>query len=103
MLIQFLKENAIVKTGKLIVRKAGGADPLPYYEIDFTNLRVTSFRTHTEDMALIETVTLAFETAKFKYIPQSVDRRQGRRHGGVHGLCLCARQVIPPMSEVDSP
>jgi type VI secretion system secreted protein Hcp len=76
VLIQFLKENAIVKTGKLIVRKAGG-DPLPYYEIEFTNLRVTSFRTHTEDMTLVETVTLAFETAKFKYIPQSSTGAKG--------------------------
>jgi type VI secretion system secreted protein Hcp len=77
VLIQYLKENTIVKNGKLIVRKAGGADPLPYYEIDFTNIRVTSFRTHTEDMALIETVTLAFESAKFKYIPQSSTGAKG--------------------------
>src|SRR5688572_20496122 len=60
VLIQYLKENTIAKSGHLIVRKAGGADPLPYYEIDFKNVRVTSFRTHTEDMALVETVTLSF-------------------------------------------
>lgn len=71
VLIQYLKENTIVKTGQLIVRKAGGADPLTYYEIAFKNLRVTSFKTHTETLDLIETVTFAFETATFKYTPQS--------------------------------
>jgi type VI secretion system secreted protein Hcp len=78
--IQYLRENTIVKSGKLIVRKAGGADSLPYYEIEFTNLRVTSFRTSTEDSAVVETVTLAFETAKFKYTPQS---STGAKGGGV--------------------
>lgn len=77
VLIQYLRENTIVKNGKLIVRKAGGVDPLPYYEIEFTNLRVTSFRTQSEDMALVETVTFAFETAKFKYIPQSSTGAKG--------------------------
>jgi len=77
VLIQYLKENTIVKSGHLIVRKAGGADPLPYYEIDFKNVRVTSFRTHTENMELVETVTLAFESATFKYIPQSATGAKG--------------------------
>src|SRR5438552_4160912 len=47
VLIQYLRENIIVKTGQLIVRKAGGSEPLPYYEINFKNLRVTSFNSHT--------------------------------------------------------
>jgi type VI secretion system secreted protein Hcp len=71
VLIQYLKENTTVKTGRLIVRKAGGADPLTYYEIEFKNLRVTSFKTQSEDMDLVETVAFAFETATFRYTPQS--------------------------------
>lgn len=80
VLIQYLKENTIVKTGHLIVRKAGGVDPLTYYEIDFKNLRVTSFNTRTDNMDLVETVTFAFETATFKYTPQS---GTGAKGGGI--------------------
>jgi type VI secretion system secreted protein Hcp len=77
VLIQYLYQNVIVKTGKLIVRKAGGADPLPYYEIEFKNLRVTSFSTHTEKEEVAETVTFSFETATFKYTPQSATGAKG--------------------------
>jgi type VI secretion system secreted protein Hcp len=80
VLIQYLKENVTVKTGHLIVRKAGGADPLTYYEVDFKNMRVTSFKTHAENFELVETVTFAFETATFKYTPQS---STGAKGGGV--------------------
>jgi type VI secretion system secreted protein Hcp len=77
VLIQYLHQNVVVKTGKLLVRKAGGADPLTYYEIEFKNLRVTSFSTHTEREEVSETVTFAFETATFKYIPQSSTGAKG--------------------------
>jgi type VI secretion system secreted protein Hcp len=80
VLIQYLKENVTVKKGQLIVRKAGGADPLTYYEIEFKNMRVTSFKTQAEDYELVETVTFAFETANFKYTPQS---GTGAKGGGV--------------------
>jgi type VI protein secretion system component Hcp len=50
---------------------------LPYYEIEFKNLRVTSFKTHAENMELVETVTFAFETANFKYTPQSSTGAKG--------------------------
>jgi type VI secretion system secreted protein Hcp len=80
VLIQYLRENTIVKTGHLIVRKAGGSDPLTYYEIEFKNLRVTSFSTSTDKEEVVETVTLAFETATFKYTPQSAT---GAKGGGV--------------------
>jgi len=80
VLIQYLKENVLVKTGHLIVRKAGGADPLTYYEIEFKNMKVTSFKTQAEDFELVETVTFAFETANFKYTPQS---GTGAKGGGV--------------------
>jgi type VI secretion system secreted protein Hcp len=79
VLIQYLQQNVIVKSGKLIVRKAGGPDALPYYEIEFKNLRVTSFSTQTEKENVLETVTFAFETATFKYIPQS---ETGAKGGG---------------------
>jgi type VI protein secretion system component Hcp len=61
----------------LLVRKAGGAESLTYYEIEFKNLRVTSFSTSTEGESLLETVTFAFETATFKYIPQSSTGAKG--------------------------
>src|SRR5262245_46152112 len=77
VLIQYLYKNVIVKEGKLLVRKAGGADPLTYYEIEFKNLRVTSFSTHTEKEEVLETVTFAFETATFRYIPQSATGAKG--------------------------
>lgn len=77
VLIQYLYKNVIVKSGKLLVRKAGGTDPLTYYEIEFTNLRVTSFSTHTETEEVVETVTFAFETATFRYIPQSATGAKG--------------------------
>ena len=77
VLIQYLHKNVIVANGKLIVRKAGGAESLPYYEIEFKNLRVTSFRTQTETSELLETVTFAFENATFKYIPQSSTGAKG--------------------------
>lgn len=80
VLIGYLKENTKVKTGHLIVRKAGGADPLTYYEIEFKNMRVTSFKTHAENYELVETVMFAFESANFKYTPQS---GTGAKGGGV--------------------
>jgi type VI secretion system secreted protein Hcp len=77
VLIQYLSQNTVIKTGKLMVRKAGGAESLTYYEIEFKNLRVTSFSTSTEGESLLETVTFAFETATFKYIPQSSTGAKG--------------------------
>jgi type VI secretion system secreted protein Hcp len=75
--IQYLSQNTVIKTGKLLVRKAGGAESLTYYEIEFKNLRVTSFSTNTDGESLLETVTFAFETATFKYIPQSSTGAKG--------------------------
>lgn len=87
VLIQYLKENNVIKTGKLFVRKAGGAEALSYYEIEFKNVRVTSFNTQFDnsnpkpglEIGVSETVTLAFETATFKYTPQS---KTGAKGGG---------------------
>src|SRR5262249_2063787 len=80
VLIQYLYQNTIVKTGHLFVRKAGGEDPLTYYEVEFKNLRVTSFSTQTEKDEVLEKVSFAFETATFKYTPQSAT---GAKGGGV--------------------
>jgi len=77
VLIQYLQQKFIVKTGKLIVRKAGGTDPLTYYEVEFKNLRVTSFSTRTEKEEVAETVTFSFEAATFRYIPQSATGAKG--------------------------
>ena len=53
---------------------------MTYYEIEFKNLRVTSFSTSTDKEEVVETVTFAFETATFKYTPQSAT---GAKGGGV--------------------
>ena len=79
VLIQYLKTNTVMKTGKLIVRKAGGSGSLIYYEVEFKNLRVTSFATNSNNEELSETFTLAFEHATFKYTPQS---QTGAKGGG---------------------
>ena len=79
VLIQYLKQNTIIKSGKLLVRKAGGAGKLVYYEVEFKNLRVTSFATNSNNEELSETFTLAFEHATFKYTPQS---QTGAKGGG---------------------
>jgi len=79
VLIQYLKQNTIIKSGKLLVRKAGGPEKLAYYEVEFKNLRVTSFATNSNNEELSETFTLAFENATFKYIPQS---KTGAKGGG---------------------
>jgi len=87
VLIQYLKENNVIKTGKLFVRKAGGPEALSYYEIEFKNIRVTSFNAGFDnsgsdaksDVGVRETVTLAFETATFKYTPQA---KSGAKGGG---------------------
>jgi type VI secretion system secreted protein Hcp len=87
VLIKYLKENTVIPKGKLFVRKAGG-ETLSYYEIEFKNLRITGFNTSFDnssgpgsrmDVAVRESVTLAFETATFKYIPQS---KTGAKGGG---------------------
>jgi type VI secretion system secreted protein Hcp len=80
VLIQYLSQNTVMKTGHLLVRKAGGADPLTYYEIEFKNLRVTSFSAATEKEDVLERVSFAFETATFKYTPQA---STGAKGGGV--------------------
>jgi type VI secretion system secreted protein Hcp len=90
VLIQYLSQNTVIKSGKLLVRKAGGDESLTYYEIEFKNLRVTSFSTNTEGEALLETVTFAFETATFKYIPQS---GTGAKGGGVVEYTIAAHGV----------
>jgi type VI secretion system secreted protein Hcp len=85
VLIQYLRENNVIKSGKLFMRKSGG-ETLTFYEIEFTNLRVTSFNANFEndtsdgsEPGVRETVTLAFETATFKYTPQS---KTGAKGGG---------------------
>jgi type VI secretion system secreted protein Hcp len=88
VLIQYLYQNVIVKTGKVIVRKAGGPDALTYYEIEFKNLRVTSFSTQTENEEVLETVTFAFESATFRYIPQS---STGAKGGGTVEYTVAAQ------------
>ncbi len=75
--MQYLKQNTVIKTGKMLVRKAGGSGKLTYFEVEFKNLRVTSFATVSNNEDLTETVTLAFEHATFKYTQQSATGAKG--------------------------
>ena len=90
VLIQYLVKNTVIKSGKLLVRKAGGPESLTYYEIEFKNLRVSSFSTNTSEETLLETVTFSFETATFKYTPQS---GTGAKGGGVVEYTVTAHGV----------
>jgi type VI protein secretion system component Hcp len=91
-LIQYLQKNTVIKTGKLIVRKAGGAGKLTYYEIEFKNLRVTSFGSNSNNEELLETVTFAFESATFRYTPQS---STGAKGGGLVEYTVTAYDPAP--------
>jgi type VI secretion system secreted protein Hcp len=69
-LIQYLKQNTVMKKGRLLVRKAGG-NPFVYYEINLENVRLTELTTSSEKEELVETLSLSFARATFKYTPQN--------------------------------
>ena len=67
---------------KLIVRKAGGKDPLEYLIIEMEGVLVSSISTGGSggEDRLTENVTLNFRTVKVNYQPQKSD---GTKDGGV--------------------
>lgn len=70
------------KNAKLTVRKAGGAEPLPYLVITLEKVLVSSMTSGGSggDERLVETISLNFAVVKVQYQPQKED---GTKDGGV--------------------
>jgi type VI secretion system secreted protein Hcp len=70
--------NAPIKSGKLTVRKAGET-PVEYYTIEMTNIFVTSLSTGGSggEDRLTENVSLDFQSATIKYVPQDFTGKAG--------------------------
>lgn len=79
-LMTFLRNNKVVPTGVLTVRKAG-KEPLEYLTVELTNVRVTSVKTESESSELVERVSLGFSKVRVSYIPQDAT---GARGGGAN-------------------
>jgi type VI secretion system secreted protein Hcp len=75
-LMGFLKNNKLVDTGKLTVRKAGKT-PLEYFTIELTKVRVTSIKNESENAELVERVSLGFNKAIVSYTPQDATGAKG--------------------------
>jgi type VI secretion system secreted protein Hcp len=69
-LIQYLRNNTMMKKGCLLIRKAGGT-PFTFYEIHLEKVRLTELITSSQDTDIVESVSLSFAKATFKYTPQS--------------------------------
>lgn len=79
-LMSFLKNNKLVDTGKLIVRKAG-TTPLEYFTIELHKVRITSIKTESEDAELLERVNLGFNRIVVSYTLQD---STGAKGGGAN-------------------
>jgi type VI secretion system secreted protein Hcp len=77
-LMGFLRNNKVATDAKLTVRKAGQT-PLEYFTIELKNVRVTSILDESQESELVERLTLAFDTVKVTYTPQS---NKGAKGGG---------------------
>lgn len=68
-LMGFLKNNKLVKTARLTVRKAG-MRPLEYFWIDLEEVRVTAVKAESENTELVERLNLGFSKVRVSYMPQ---------------------------------
>ena len=75
-LMTLLKNNKLLDTGTLIVRKAGKT-PLEYFTIELTKVRITSIKTESENADLVERVSLGFNKVKVTYTPQDATGAKG--------------------------
>ena len=75
-LMTYLRNNRVVGTANLIVRKAG-TTPLEYFRIDLVNVRVTAVKTESENAELIERVSLGFQKIIVSYTPQGASGAKG--------------------------
>jgi type VI secretion system secreted protein Hcp len=75
-LMTYLRNNKLVDTGKLIVRKAG-KEPLEYLTIELTKVRITSIKTESENTELVERLNLGFDKVTVNYTPQGATGAKG--------------------------
>ncbi len=61
-----------IKTGVMVVRKAGG-DQVEYFKVELTEVLVSNVQPHSDpgSPSLMETVGLNFKTFKVTYLPQT--------------------------------
>jgi len=79
-LMGYLRNNKVVSTVALSVRKAG-ATALEYFKIELQNARVTSVKVESEGAELIERVSFGFQKIQVSYTPQS---GTGAKGGGTN-------------------
>jgi len=79
-LMAFLRNNKIVPTAQLTVRKAGDK-PLEYFKIELENVRITALKTASEEDELVERVSLGFSKLRVTYTPQG---KTGGSGGGAN-------------------
>lgn len=79
-LMTFLRNNKVVSTAQLTVRKAGKT-PLEYLTLELDNVRITSLKTESENAELVERISLGFSKVRVSYTPQGVT---GGRGGGAN-------------------
>ena len=79
-LMTFIKNNKLMETGKLTVRKAGKT-ALEYVIVELQKVRVSSLKVESEESELVERLTLGFMHVKVSYTPQD---SSGARGGGTN-------------------
>jgi type VI secretion system secreted protein Hcp len=81
-LMSALRNNELIKTGTLTVRKAGG-NPLEYVKITIEKARITALDVRSDGASpedLTEELKLAFQKISVEYTPQGTD---GLPRGGM--------------------
>jgi type VI secretion system secreted protein Hcp len=80
-LMSALRNNELIKTAVLTVRKAGGKEPVEYVKITLAKARVTSLTVHSGDESdpavLIEELSFAFQKITVDYTPQGAEGSGG--------------------------
>lgn len=79
-LMTFLRNNKLLDTAKLTVRKAGKT-PLEYFTVELAAVRVTSIKTESENFELLERLSLGFNRVTVTYTPQD---STGAKGGGAN-------------------
>jgi type VI secretion system secreted protein Hcp len=77
-LMTYLRNNKVVPTAVLSVRKAGDK-PFEFFTIELENVKVTSVKAESENDMLVEHLRLGFSKVKVTYVPQG---KTGGKGGG---------------------
>ena len=76
-LMSGLRNNELIKTAVLTVRKAGGKEALEHVKITLAKARITSLTVHSggesDPAELFEEMTFAFEKITVDYTPQGTE------------------------------